>query len=172
MIFIPQKLHTRLTDSILTTPLVALKKRGFNVDRLLNQQREQRLRAQAEDDRETQSRNPPSVPDYDSDAKALTTAPASSSGSGPGGMTKRPESIGSGSNTGSSIMDQVAKKNPFMPGGFKGKLPSFMENMPGAFNSKKASSSATRGVQSGDRPPQQSTKQARHPFCAVHKLTF
>ena len=172
MISIPQKLHTRLTDSILTTPLVALKKRGFNVDRLLNQQREQRLRAQAEDDREVKYNPPPSDSNYDSGPQALTAAPASSSGSGPGGMTKRPESIGSGSNTGSSIMDQVAKKNPFMPGGFKGKLPSFMENMPGAFNSKKASSSATRGVESGDRPPQQSTKQARHPFCAVHKLTF
>ena len=156
-------MHTRLTYSILTTPLVALKKRGFNVDRLLNQQREQRLRAQAEDDREVKYNPPPSDSNYDSGPQALTTAPASSSGSGLGGMTKRPESIGSGSGTGSSIMDQVAKKNPFMPGGFKGKLPSFMENMPGAFNSKKASSSATRGVESGDRPPQQSTKQACHP---------
>ncbi|EIW70337.1 hypothetical protein TREMEDRAFT_29286 [Tremella mesenterica DSM 1558] len=37
-----------LLYSILSTPLMALKKRGFNVDRILNQQREERLRLQAE----------------------------------------------------------------------------------------------------------------------------
>lgn len=37
-----------LLFSILTTPLLALRKRGFNVDRILNQQREEKLRLQAE----------------------------------------------------------------------------------------------------------------------------
>ncbi|KAK8864438.1 hypothetical protein IAR55_001687 [Kwoniella newhampshirensis] len=37
-----------LLYSILSTPLMALKKRGFNVDRILNQHREERLRLQAE----------------------------------------------------------------------------------------------------------------------------
>ncbi|WRT66409.1 uncharacterized protein IL334_003365 [Kwoniella shivajii] len=37
-----------LLYSILSTPLMALKKRGFNVDRILNQQKEERLRIQAE----------------------------------------------------------------------------------------------------------------------------
>lgn len=37
-----------LSGRILTTPLLALRKRGINVDRILNQQREERLRIQAE----------------------------------------------------------------------------------------------------------------------------
>ncbi|WWC89285.1 uncharacterized protein L201_004206 [Kwoniella dendrophila CBS 6074] len=37
-----------LLYSILSTPLMALKKRGFNVDRILNQQKEEKLRIQAE----------------------------------------------------------------------------------------------------------------------------
>ncbi|WVQ80757.1 hypothetical protein IAT38_002862 [Cryptococcus sp. DSM 104549] len=37
-----------LLQSMLTTSLMALRKRGFNVERILNQQREDRLRAQAE----------------------------------------------------------------------------------------------------------------------------
>lgn len=47
-------------DAILSTPLPLLKRRGFNVDRLLNQQHEERLRlraeaqAQAQKDREAQ----------------------------------------------------------------------------------------------------------------------
>nr|XP_031863300.1 uncharacterized protein CI109_001175 [Kwoniella shandongensis]KAA5530372.1 hypothetical protein CI109_001175 [Kwoniella shandongensis] len=41
-----------LLYSILSTPLMALKKRGFNVDRILNQQREERLRMQAETKRD------------------------------------------------------------------------------------------------------------------------
>lgn len=37
-----------LLFSMLTTPLLALRKRGFNVDRILNQQREEKLRLEAE----------------------------------------------------------------------------------------------------------------------------
>lgn len=35
-------------ESILNTPLMSLRKRGYNVDRILNQQREERLRVEAE----------------------------------------------------------------------------------------------------------------------------
>jgi hypothetical protein len=35
-------------ESILSTPLMALRKRGYNVDRILNQQREERLRLETE----------------------------------------------------------------------------------------------------------------------------
>ncbi len=41
-------LRLKTSFSILSTPLMALKKRGFNVDRMLNQQREEKLRLQAE----------------------------------------------------------------------------------------------------------------------------
>ncbi|WVR07080.1 hypothetical protein IAU60_004119 [Kwoniella sp. DSM 27419] len=41
-----------LLYSILSTPLTALKKRGFNVDRILNQKREEKLRMQAEQKRD------------------------------------------------------------------------------------------------------------------------
>ncbi|ORX36563.1 hypothetical protein BD324DRAFT_452712 [Kockovaella imperatae] len=41
-----------LLYSILSTPLMALKKRGFNVDRILNQQREEKLRLKAESARD------------------------------------------------------------------------------------------------------------------------
>ncbi|KAK4683722.1 hypothetical protein P7C73_g6509, partial [Tremellales sp. Uapishka_1] len=55
-----------LLYSILSTPLLALKKRGFNVDRILNQQREEKLRIRAEAmrDREKQASigEAPSVP--------------------------------------------------------------------------------------------------------------
>nr|ODN97578.1 hypothetical protein L204_02996 [Cryptococcus depauperatus CBS 7855] len=43
-----------LLYSILTTPLMALKKRGYNVDRILNQQKEEKLRFQAEVKREAE----------------------------------------------------------------------------------------------------------------------
>ncbi|WVW83952.1 hypothetical protein I302_105975 [Kwoniella bestiolae CBS 10118] len=43
-----------LLYSILSTPLMALKKRGFNVDRILNQQKEERLRIQAERKRDNE----------------------------------------------------------------------------------------------------------------------
>ena len=84
--------------------------------------------------------------------------------SGAGQISKRPDSSATGgSGTGSSIMDQVAKRNPFMPGGLKAKLPSFMDNMPGAFNSKRGSSSQG-GTIAGVPAAQQSTKQASHPL--------
>jgi len=35
-------------ESILSTPLMALRKRGYNIDRILNQHREERLRLEAE----------------------------------------------------------------------------------------------------------------------------
>lgn len=144
----------QLTSSILTTPLVALKKRGFNVDRLLNQQREQRLRSQAEASRESNSASL-------IDQQPTTLSDKSSSPAGQ--VAKRPESTVANNGTSSSIMDQVAKRNPFMPSGLKGKLPSIgamMDNMPGAFNSKRASdqSSAIAGIP----PSQQSTKQVCH----------
>lgn len=41
---------TLVLESILATPLIALRKRGYNVDRILNQQREERLRFQAEEE--------------------------------------------------------------------------------------------------------------------------
>jgi len=82
--------------------------------------------------------------------------------SGGGQIAKRPESSASGgSGTGSSIMDQVAKRNPFMPSGLKAKLPSFMDSMPGAFNSKRGASSQS-GTNAGVPPSQLSTKQESH----------
>jgi hypothetical protein len=159
----------QLTSSILTTPLVALKKRGFNVDRLLNQQREQRLRSQAEATRETNTA--PSTTGQQSTSISEKGAKALESSSSPssGMITKRPESVASGSSgTGSSIMEQVAKRNPFMPSGLKGKLPNFMDSMPGAFNSKRGSSSTGASNQGNSGvtvpPVQQSSKQASH-FC-------
>lgn len=151
---------SQLTTSILTTPLVALKKRGFNVDRLLNQQREQRLRSQAEASRE--SNNQSSTIDQQSNsmsekgARALDSAPD-------GQVAKKPESIGT-SGSGSSIMEQVTKRNPFMPNGLRAKLPNFMDNMPGAFNSKRGSSNTPNqgNGNSAIQGSQQSTKQASH----------
>ncbi|WVF71489.1 hypothetical protein IAT40_006295 [Kwoniella sp. CBS 6097] len=71
-----------LLYSILSTPLMALKKRGFNVDRILNQQREERLRVQAEQKR-----------DKEKAATAAAAAPATqpqpqqpTSGGMPGGL--------------------------------------------------------------------------------------
>lgn len=43
-------------DAILSTPLPLLKKRGFNVDRLLNQQQEERLRLRAEAQKATEAK--------------------------------------------------------------------------------------------------------------------
>jgi len=155
-----------LTSSILTTPLVALKKRGFNVDRLLNQQREQRLRSQAESARE--SNNQVATLDQRSAGTSEKGAKALEPPSPAGALAKRPESIGSSNGTGSSILEQVAKRNPFMPNSLKGKLPSFMDSMPGAFNSKRGSSSTSnQGSNSMGVPPaQQSTKQV----CRSHSV--
>lgn len=44
-----------MLESILRTPLMALKKRGFNVDRILNAQREEHLRKKAEAAKERQA---------------------------------------------------------------------------------------------------------------------
>jgi hypothetical protein len=67
-------------------------------------------------------------------------------------------------------MEQVAKRNPFMPNSLKGKLPSFMDSMPGAFNSKRGSSSTSnQGSNSLGAPPaQQSTKQASSSLIFVY----
>jgi hypothetical protein len=147
---------------------VALKKRGFNVDRLLNQQREQRLRSQAESSRE--SNNQIATLDQRSagtSEKGVKTLESSSSSNGV--VAKRPESTASSNGTGSSIIEQVAKRNPFMPNSLKGKLPSFMDSMPGAFNSKRGSSSTNQGSNSlGTPPAQQSTKQASSSLIFVY----
>jgi hypothetical protein len=146
---------------------VALKKRGFNVDRLLNQQREQRLRSQAESSRE--SNNQVATLDQRSAGTSEKGSKALESPSPAGALAKRPESTGSSNGTGSSIMEQVAKRNPFMPNSLKGKLPSFMDSMPGAFNSKRGSSSTNQGSNSLGAPPaQQSTKQASSSLIFVY----
>ncbi|WVQ99431.1 hypothetical protein IAU59_006566 [Kwoniella sp. CBS 9459] len=68
-----------LLYSILSTPLMALKKRGFNVDRILNQQREERLRIQAQQkrDKEKPASNAPA---------AAGVAPPPAAGGMPGGL--------------------------------------------------------------------------------------
>lgn len=75
--------HIRLSLTvcrILTTPLMALKKRGFNVDRILNQQREERLRLQAETARDREKAA--------NEARAAEDAKASSSIPWPGSSPK------------------------------------------------------------------------------------
>jgi hypothetical protein len=68
-------------------------------------------------------------------------------------------------------MEQVAKRNPFMPNSLKGKLPSFMDSMPGAFNSKRGLSSTNQGSSSMGVPPsQQSTKQVCRSLPGVQRL--
>jgi hypothetical protein len=73
-------LRLKMYCSILSTPLMALKKRGFNVDRILNQQREERLRIQAESVRdkekaavESAARPPPPYTSFDRDDKSVTS---------------------------------------------------------------------------------------------------
>jgi hypothetical protein len=70
-------------------------------------------------------------------------------------------------------MDQVSKKNPFMSGALKGKIPSFMEGLPGAFNPRRgstssalagSSSSMVQGAGAGVREPLKSTKQVCAPW--------
>ena len=126
------KASTELS-SILSTPLTALKKRGFNVDRLLNQEREERLRSQAEQEERK------SIQRYDAEKQSLRPSTA--------GFTPDPSSssIDSHSTSGpkstvmdkiqSSILDQVAKKKPFGPGGLLGNRAPNLPQMPGAFNS-------------------------------------
>lgn len=104
---------------------MALKKRGFNVDRLLNQEREERLRVQAE--REQRQQQP--VQRYDNDKQSIRSENTNGPSTASSTLADSPPS---------SILDQVAKRKP----GFMGKLPSFMESMPGSFNSKRNSGSA------------------------------
>jgi hypothetical protein len=174
-----------LTGSILTTPLVALKKRGFNVDRLLNQQREQKLRSQAEASREADQRRSQAEEALRLKETTNANSPATLGGRGKsegspllsddashGAMT--PSAVIQDREHGSSIMEQVAKKNPFMHGGLKAKLPSFMDRIPGAFNPRKGadeSSPSVSGLGSGSglRGSQQSTKQVSSPLTYYRK---
>jgi hypothetical protein len=112
---------------------MALKKRGFNVDRILNQQREERLRVQAEetarqrDAREKQAALPPPPPPsagppvYDDSSEATSTTAFDN------------ESIGSGGSKKSSLLDRLRRHSrdmkgsgspeppmPMMPGGLAG----------------------------------------------------
>ncbi|KAK6910047.1 hypothetical protein I203_104076 [Kwoniella mangroviensis CBS 8507] len=64
-----------LLYSILSTPLMALKKRGFNVDRIFNQQKEEKLRIQAERKRDKEK-----AASEAANETALTTTKRSSTG--------------------------------------------------------------------------------------------
>lgn len=108
---------------------MALKKRGFNVDRLLNQEREDRLRIRAEEEQKHIARQKP-VQQYPDDKQSVKST---TSGSG------------------SSVVEMsTQKKSPFNGNGLIGKLPSFMNSMPGAFNpNKRGSSSGPRTSKAG-----------------------
>lgn len=122
---------------------MALKKRGFNVDRLLNQEREDRLRVRAEhEDRQSIQRyekQPEKQPEGPSnpDSNRLTASP-----------TATPPKPTVMNRISSSIMEQVSQKKPFGSGAMMNKMPKIPNQMPGAFNA--ASSGA------GAQPPTQS----------------
>jgi hypothetical protein len=118
-------------DSILSTPLTALKKRGFNVDRLLNQEREDRLRLRAEqEERQSVQRannEKQSLPPRNTDADSLVSSDVSTATNSTVKDKRSP-----------SILDHIGKKNPFINGGGSREtlLSKITDQMPGAFNQK------------------------------------
>lgn len=134
--------------SILSTPLMALKKRGFNVDRLLNQEREERLRIQAERDQQYQNRQQQSQQQHHQHQIESENAPDSDKQSIRSSMADDASSIKNEKS--SSIMDQIAKKRPFSGGGNgfmgMGKMPGLLDSMPGAFNPNRSGKPAIKGA--------------------------
>ena len=147
-----------LMYSILTTPLMALKKRGYNVDRILNQQREEKLRVQAEvaRDREKQAAAAAEAKAAE-DAKASSVLgwpqqwrPESAVTASGGATSNRPEGDGAVERTpsinsngtetspkrGRNLMDRLRGRKPSLTGssglgGSSGGMP----GMPGGFGS-------------------------------------
>ncbi|OCF40369.1 hypothetical protein I317_05804 [Kwoniella heveanensis CBS 569] len=97
-----------LLYSILSTPLMALKKRGFNVDRILNQQREERLRIQAEQKREKEKAANVTAPG----PNTTDGMPGGLPGTIPGGMPgPSPYMDDDGSSQGSTSTTAVDQEN-------------------------------------------------------------
>lgn len=124
-----------ILDSILSTPLMALRKRGFNVDRILNQQNEERLRLKAEaaKDREAQVAAAAAA---EKNARESSLAQANAAGVGqpngaqsqavaqrqvaPNGKPYDPEVGGGAAGGAGSLLEQMRKWRGSMPGALGG----------------------------------------------------
>ena len=115
-----------LLESIMSTPLHSLKKRGFNVDRILNKHHEERLRLKAEAARDREKAA--------ADAQAIMQKPTPPPPSAPDAPNGDAQSIRSVQSSSSSLSKSKSLLNKFkrsskdslpqMPGGMPGGLPS------------------------------------------------
>jgi hypothetical protein len=140
-------------DRILSTPLVALRKRGFNVDRILNQQREERLRIKAEAAREREERHAlekapvPTDVDASSDGTSQTAVDTTGSGvstsSSPNGKRGLFDRLRRSSR---DMKDKLPPpKTPTMPGAFDGMGA-------GMFEGRKGLSDGSVGTATAENP--------------------
>lgn len=124
---------------------MALKKRGFKVDRLLNQEREERLRLKAEHEHRHAVQRPEdgkpsqSIQQPDDDGQSTRSSTTLAPTLPPSSPTRTSTDPGKRS----SILDQIAKRKS--GNGLMGKLPSFMDSMPGAFNAMRNSAERNAG---------------------------
>lgn len=126
---------------------MALKKRGFKVDRLLNQEREDRLRLKAEQEQRKASQRQEiekgSAQPYEDDDESIRSGTTMAPSIPPSPPSQ--SSVESGKRP--SILDQIAKRKS--GNGLMGKLPSFMDSMPGAFNSMRNGNNGPSSAQNG-----------------------
>lgn len=150
---------------------MALKKRGFNVDRILNQQREERLRIQAEAVRERESQakagRSGDVDDLseesDGTAADTTTTLANTSASSQSssltkkkGLMEKFRRLSIGSEKSNNNVDRM----PSMPGGFSGfnKSPSKIGNALSGFGGFGGAGLGASGITAGGGQATQTTK--------------
>nr|XP_019011143.1 uncharacterized protein I206_04455 [Kwoniella pini CBS 10737]OCF49924.1 hypothetical protein I206_04455 [Kwoniella pini CBS 10737] len=116
-----------LLYSILSTPLMALKKRGFNVDRILNLQKEEKLRVQAERKRQQidaiQSSESNTTPSSTAMVQRKTSIDSTSLASS---STANEEKDGSSLKSKQGLLNRFRRKStskpPSMPGGLGGEI--------------------------------------------------
>ena len=139
-----------MLESIISTPLQSLKKRGFNVDRILNKHHEERLRLKAEAARDREKAAAEA-------AQTVTQPPTTEAPNGDAQSIRSTQSSSSSLSKSKSLLNKFKRPSskdtfPQMPGGMPGGLPGGQSSPPSTNGSGFAQGPGRGSTQTTKRP--------------------